>query len=70
MQTFVVRLWTPAGAEMHPEPPILRGIVEQVGFAGPLPFHGPDELLDLFERSLARADDPHVTTTTLIREEP
>jgi hypothetical protein len=69
MQTFVVRLWTPARGEIRPEPSILRGIVEEVGFAEPVLFHGPEELFHLFERALARTDDTHATTT-LIREEP
>jgi hypothetical protein len=65
MQTFVVRLWTPAQGEAHPEPFALRGIVEHVGFAEPVPFHEREELLRLFERSLADTDD----TTTALREE-
>lgn len=68
MHTFVVRLWTPAQGEAHPEPSILRGIVEQVGFNGPLPFRGRDELLHVFERALAGTDDAQVTTP--IREQP
>jgi hypothetical protein len=69
MQTFVVRLWTPAQGEIHPESSVLRGIVEHVGFAEPVPFHEREELLRLFERALARTDDTHAPTT-LKGEEP
>lgn len=69
MQTFVVRLWTPAQGEIRPEPLALRGIVEHVGFAGPVPFQEREELLRLFERALAGATDTQAATTLVEEEE-
>jgi hypothetical protein len=68
MQTFVVRLWTPAQGEIQPEPFALRGVVEHVGFAEPVPFQQREELLRVFERALVGTGDAQATTTLMGEE--
>jgi hypothetical protein len=46
METFVVRVWTPAETRAD-EPFELHGVVEHVGSAEAHRFRGPGELLEL-----------------------
>jgi hypothetical protein len=57
METFVVRLWTPApevdGA--GEQPPVLRGLVDHPASGSSTPFAGERELLLLLRARLAEA---------------
>jgi len=61
METFVVRVWRSAGNEPAPSPGIdlpLRGLVEHVGSAKPLPFQSSGELLAILELRLVDGAPP------------
>ena len=61
METFVVRVWRSAGDEHARSPQIdlpLRGLVEHVGSARPLPFQSGGELLGILESRLVDAAPP------------
>ncbi len=58
METFVVRVWRSAGDEAVRSPGLvlpLRGLVEHVGSAKPLPFQSRGELLGILESRLVDA---------------
>ena len=52
MQTFLVRVWTPAAAEENDERHPLSGVVEHVGSRRGATFHGELDLLDFMRGCL------------------
>jgi len=52
MQTFLVRVWTPAEGHPGAEPPRLRGVVEHVTTRRSRPFQGEPDLLAFIEDCL------------------
>lgn len=61
METFVVRVWRSAGDETFRSPGLflpLRGLVEHVGSAKPLPFQSGGELLGILESRLVGGRPP------------
>jgi hypothetical protein len=56
MQTFLVRVWTPAADHPAAEPPRLRGVVEHVATRRSRPFQGEPDLLAFIEDCLQEPD--------------
>jgi hypothetical protein len=57
VETFVVRIWTPAdAAEVEPTTGDVRGRLEHVTSGRGAPFHGTVELGTLILRELRRSD--------------
>jgi hypothetical protein len=52
MQTFLVRVWTPAAGEAGGVPAGIRGVVEHVGSRRSRPFEGEHDLVRFFEDCL------------------
>jgi hypothetical protein len=52
MQTFLVRVWTPAEGHPASEPQRLRGVVEHVATRRSRPFQGEPDLLAFIEDCL------------------
>ena len=59
METFVLRVWTPALAENDDEPLRLRGLVEHMRFGEQrvVAFDSVEQLLTLLTSELKRPDD-------------
>jgi len=59
METFVLRVWTPALSENDAEPPRLRGLVEHMRFGEQRvqAFDSVEQLLTLLTSELKRPDD-------------
>jgi hypothetical protein len=52
MQTFLVRIWTPAAGEAGGAPAGIRGVVEHVGSRQSRPFEGEHDLVRFFQDCL------------------
>jgi hypothetical protein len=52
MQTFLVRVWTPATGEAGGVPSGIRGVVEHVGSRSGRPFEGEHDLVRFIEDCL------------------
>ncbi len=52
MQTFLVRIWTPAADEAEGVPAGIRGLVEHVGSRRSRPFEGERDLVLFFDECL------------------
>jgi hypothetical protein len=56
METFVVRVWTPAETRAD-EDFALHGVVEHVGSSESSPFSGPQELLEALRAELETKEE-------------
>jgi hypothetical protein len=52
MQTFLVRIWTPAAGEAEGVPVGIRGVVEHVGSRRSRPFEGERDLVEFIDECL------------------
>jgi hypothetical protein len=52
MQTFLVRIWTPAAGEAGGVPAGIRGVVEHVGSRSSRPFEGEHDLVRFMQDCL------------------
>jgi hypothetical protein len=56
VETFVIRIWTPAQGEEGAKPLALRGLAEHVGSGTRSAFREPAELLSFLEKALTHRD--------------
>jgi hypothetical protein len=54
VETFVIRIWTPAERDDDPDRLRLRGLVQHIGSGEPDAFHGAGELLTLLNERIER----------------
>lgn len=67
VETFVVRIWVPAGGGDELSAGALRGVLEHVASASSSTFAGGDELVDLLLGQLASRAGTSMRTTGIHR---
>ncbi len=71
METFVLRVWMPAGREggLSGDGPVtLQGVLEHIGSGRTLPFKGSDQLLDLVRNGLQETRQHRMATSQPARQ--